>query len=103
MQECIKKILGSKTTTPITANDDIEHIIKIIKSPEDYSELLLKIVNERIQNEFKEQKRGFLSVLLGTWGASLLGNMLGRKGINRAGEGFIKARCGSKRSSIKGF
>ena len=66
MQECIKKILGSKATTPITANDDIERIIKIIKSPEDYSELLLKIVNERIQNEFKEQKRGFLGVLLGT-------------------------------------
>ena len=45
----------------------------------------------------------FLSMLLGTLGASLLGNMLAGKGINRAGEGFIRAGNGSKRSSIEDF
>ena len=46
-------------------------------------------------------KVGFLSMLLGTFAASLLGNMLVGKGINRAGEGFIRVGYGSKRSSIK--
>ena len=53
----------------------MEDIIKIIKSLED-SGLLLKGVTEIVQNEVKEQKRGFLSMLLGTLGASLLGNLL---------------------------
>ena len=57
--------------------------MKIVKSLEDDA-LLLKGVSEAIQNEAKEQKRGFLSVLLGTLVASLLGNMLASKGINRA-------------------
>ena len=60
--------------------------IKIVKSLED-SSLLLKGVTETVQKEVKEQKGGFLSVLLGTLGASLLGNFLSGKGINRAGEG----------------
>ena len=80
----------------------MEDIIKIIKSLED-SGLLLKGVSEPSQNEAKEQKAGFLSVLLGTLGASLLGNMLAGKGINRAGEGFIRAGYRSKRSSIKKY
>ena len=42
-------------------------------------------------------------MLLGTLGASLLGNMLAGKGINRAGEGFIRAAYGSKIYSIKDF
>ena len=74
--------------------------IKIVKSFED-SGLLLKGLSETIQNEAKEQKGGFLSMLLGILGASLLGNMLAGKRINRAGEGFIRAGYGSKRSSIK--
>ena len=65
------------------------------------SGLLLKEVSETIQNEVKEQKGGFFSMLLGTLGAILLGNMLAGKGINRAGEGFIRAGYGSKRSSVK--
>ena len=60
--------------------------MKIVKSPED-SGLLIKGVRERIQNEAKEQKGGFLNTLLGTLGASLLGNMLTGKGINRVGYG----------------
>ena len=75
--------------------------MKIIKSLE-YSGLLLKEVCETIQNEGKECKGGFLSMLLGALGTSLWGNILAGKGINRAG-GFIRAANGSKRSSIKDF
>ena len=73
----------------------MEDIIKIVKFLE-YSDLLLKGVSKTVQNEVKEQKGGFLSMLLRTLGASLLGNVLtgwgamaksqGR-GVNRAGKG----------------
>ena len=63
-------------------------IIKIVKSLED-SGLLLKGVTETVQNEVKEQKGEFL--LLGTLGASLLGNLVTGKGIYRAGEGIVRA------------
>ena len=53
----------------------MEDLIKIVKSLED-SGLLLKGVTESVQNEGKEQKGGFLSMLLGKVGASLLGNLL---------------------------
>ena len=66
----------------------MEDIIGIVKSLED-SGLLLKGVTETVQNEVKEQKGGFLSMLLSTLGASLLGNILAVKWINRAGEGAI--------------
>ena len=62
----------------------MEDIMKIVKSLED-SCLLLKRVSETIQNEAKDQKGGFLSMVLGTLGASLLGYMLAGKGITRAG------------------
>ena len=77
----------------------MEDIIKIVKSLED-SGLLLKGVSAIIQNETKEQKVGFFSVLLGTLGASSLGNMLAGKGINRAGEGFIRAGYGYKKEDF---
>ena len=73
----------------------MKDFIKIVKSLED-SALLLKGVSETIQNEAKEQKGGFLSMLLGTLGASLLGNILVGKGINRAGEGVIRVGYGNK-------
>ena len=85
---------ASHNTTLIISNDEMEDIIKIVKSLED-SGLLLKGVTETVQNEVKEQKGGFLSILLGTLGASLLGNFLARKGINRAGEECIRAGYGS--------
>ena len=62
----------------------MEDIMKIVKSLEDFV-LLLKGLSETIQNEAKEQKGGFLSMLLGTLGTSLLENMLVGKGVNRAG------------------
>ena len=99
MQEYIKKILGlgHNNTTLIISNDDIEDIVEIIKSLEDFG-LLLKGVTETVQNEVKEQKRGFLSVLLGTLGACLLGDLLvgniKGKGVLRAGEGVLRAGYG---------
>ena len=78
-------MLGSGNTTLIISNDEIR-IIKIIKSIED-SGLLLKGVTETVQNESKEQRGGFLTALLGTLGASLLGDLLISKGIYRAGKG----------------
>ena len=94
--------MASGTTTLIKSNDEMEDIIKIVKCLED-SGLLLKEVSETIQNEVEEQNGGFLSMLLGTLDASLLGNNLAGKRMNRAGEGFIRAGYGSKRSSIKDF
>ena len=67
----------------------MEGIIKIVKYLED-SALLLKRVSEAIQNEAKEQKQRFLSMLLDALGASLLGNILAGKEINRVGEGYIR-------------
>ena len=108
-----KKILGSGTTALIISNDEMEDIMKIVKSLED-SGLLLKRVNETIQNEAKEQKGRFFRMLLGTLVASLLGNMLAGKGINGArycykelqskgGKGIIRVGYRSKGSLIKDF
>ena len=104
--EIHKKILGSgNMTILIISNGEIEDIIKIVKSLE-YSGLLLKGVTETIRNKVKEQKRGFLSMLLGTFCPSLLGNLLtgpgvnrvGKgKGINRAGEGVLRAGYGNNK------
>ena len=55
---------------------------------------LLKGVSETIQNEAKKQKEKFLSIFLGTLGAGLLSNILADKGMNRAGEGFLRAGYG---------
>ena len=85
-----KKMFDSGTTTLIISNDEMNDIIKIVKSLED-SGVLLKGISETIQHEAKKQKRGFLSMLLGTVGASLLGNLLsGGKGVIRVGEGIKK-------------
>ena len=70
----------------------MDDLIKIVKSLED-SGLLLKGVTESVENEVKEQKGGFLSMLLGTLDSSLLGNLITGKGIHRArkGKGTVKA------------
>ena len=91
MQKYIKKILGSSkrpldsashNKTLTISNDEMEDIIKIVKSIED-SGLLLKRVSQTIQNEAKEQKGGFLSMLLSTLGTSLSRNILAGKRIIR--------------------
>ena len=77
-------------------------IIKIIEALEN-SGILLKGVTKTIENETKEQRGGFLSILLGTFGASLLGNLLtGGKGIVRAGDGIVRAGEGSVTSRASG-
>ena len=70
--------------------------MEIVQALQD-SGILLKGVSETIKNETKEQKGGFLSMLLGTLGASLLGNLITRKGTVRAGEGFLRAGEGIKK------
>ena len=74
-------------------------IMKIIEALEN-SGILLKGVTKAIENETKEQRGEFLSMLIGTLGASLLVNLLtGRKGIVRAGEGVIRAGEGVKKNN----
>ena len=80
-------------TTLIISNDEIEDITKTVKSLED-SGLLLKAVTETVQNEVKEQKGGFLSMLLGTLGASLLESLLTGKGAIATSNGWGVYRAG---------
>ena len=75
----------------------MEDLIKIVKPLED-SGLLLKAVTESVQNEVKWQRGGFLSMLLGTLGTSLLGNLLTGKGVNRKGKGIHRAGEGIVRA-----
>ena len=104
-----KKILGSghnNNTTLIISNNEMDNILKIVKSLEN-SGVLLKGVSETIQKGAKEQRGGLLSMLLSTSRASLLGDLLTKhlpgKGVIRGGEGVIRAGYGSKRSSLKIF
>ena len=95
-----KKIHGSWATKVagvklIIEQEDMKDVMKIIKALEN-SGILLKGVTKTIKNETKEQRGGFLSILLGTLGASLLGNLLsGGKGIMRAGDGIVRTGEGS--------
>ena len=78
----------------------MQDLLKIVKSLED-SGILLNGITETVKNEVKEQKCGFLSMFLGTLGASLLGDLLTKnlsdRGVIRAGEGTIRADYGSKK------
>ena len=80
MQEFKKKIHGPGATTLIISNEEMNDIMKIVQALED-SNILLKWVTKTIKNETKEQKGGFLSILLGTLGASLLVHLLTGKGF----------------------
>ena len=84
------KISGLGNTTLIISSKEM-NIINIVQALED-SNVLLKGVTKTIENETKEQKGGFLSMLLGTLGASLLGNLLTGKRIERAGYGNNKGK-----------
>ena len=99
-------MLGSGTTALIISKDEMDDILKVVKSLEN-SGVLLKGVSETLQYEAKEQRGGFLSMLLGTLGASLLGDVLSKglsgKGVIRAGEGTVRAGYGSKKASLKIF
>ena len=102
-----KKVHGSGTTTLIICNEEMNDIMKITQALED-SSILLKRVTKTIKNETKEQKGGFLSMILDTLCASLLGNLLAGKEIvragssrpsssasqNKKGKGIVRAGCG---------
>ena len=93
-----KKIHGSGVKL-IIEQKDMNDIMKFIEALEN-SDVLLKGVTKTIENETKEQRGGFLSMLLGTLGASLLGNLLtGGKGVVRAGDGIVHAGNGSKKKT----
>ena len=93
-----KKIHGSGVKL-IIEQEDMNDIIKIIKALEN-SGILLKGVTKTIKNETKEQRGGFLSMLLGTLGASLLGNLLTGKGMMRAGKVIVRAGEGAKKNPL---
>ena len=82
-----EKMFGSGTMTLIIWNVEMNEIMKIVKSLEE-SGLLIKGVSETIKSEANKQKGGFLSMLLGTSGAILLGNLLTGEGTIRAGQNF---------------
>ena len=95
----IQKKMRGKGVKLVNEQEDMNDIMKIFETLEN-SGILLKGVTKKIENETKEQRGGFLSMLLGTLGASLLGNLLtGGKGIVRAGEGVIRAGEGVKKKS----
>ena len=96
-----KKIVESGNHTAlIVSNDDMQDLLKIVKSLED-SDIISDGITETVKNEVKEQKGGFLSMLLGTLGASLLGDLLTKKLSGRvfirAGEGTVRGGYGSKK------
>ena len=104
-----KKIRGSGTAILITSNEEMNDIVQemeIVQALQD-SNILLKYVTKTIKNETKTQKGGFLSMLLGTLGPSLLGNLLAGKGIVRAGSGkrkgkeFVTTGSGNKKGKEK--
>ena len=78
----------------------MQDLLKIVKSLEDRG-ILLDEITETVKNKVKEQKGGFLSMLLGTLGVSLLGDLLTKnvsgRGVIRAGEGTIRAGYESKK------
>ena len=102
-----KKIHGSGTTTLIISSEEMNGILKIVQALED-SNILLEGTTKTIKNKTKEQKGGFLSMLLGALEATLLGNILSGKGVLRAGygsknlqskigRGIVKAGYGNKK------
>ena len=86
-----KKIHGSGTATLIISNEEMNDIMEIVQVLED-SNILLKGVNKSIKNETKEQKGGFLSMLVSTLGASMFGHLLSGKEIVKAGSGNKKGK-----------
>ena len=84
-------------TSLIISNEEMNDIMKIVKSP-DKSGSLIKGFSKPFKNESKQQKGGFLEMLLATLGASSLGNLLTVKATIRADEGTIRAAKGTIRA-----
>ena len=101
--EIENKIHGSGTTILIISNKEMNFIRKIVQALEE-SNFLLKGITKTIENETKEQKGGYLGMLLGILVAILLGNMLAEKRILRVGygkkveKGILRVGYGSKKN-----
>ena len=92
-----KKMYGSGNTISIISNDDLDDLIKIVTALEEH-DILLKGTSKIIKNNTKKQEGGFLSMLLGIFGASLIGNLLSGKGLYRTGKGMYRTGQGSKKN-----
>ena len=86
-----KKIFESGMTTLIISNDKMDNVKCQIVTSLEGAGLLIKGVSKKMKNEAKEQKDWFLGMLLGTFGASLLGTLLKCKGVVITGEAAIVA------------
>ena len=86
---------GSGNTILIISNNDTSDLIKTVTALEEH-DILLKGITKTIENETKERKGCFLSMLLGTLSASLLGNLLTGKGMYRIGQGMYRTGYGLK-------
>ena len=91
-----KKMYGSGNKTLIISSNDLNDLIKIATALEEH-DILLKGTTKTIKNNTKKQEGGFLSMLLATLGASLLGNLLTGKGLYRTGKGMYKTGQGLKK------
>ena len=91
-----KKMYGSGNTTLIISNDDLNDLIKIATTLEEH-DILLKGTTKTINNDTKKQEGGFLSMLLGTLGVSLLGNLLTERGLYRTGKEMYRTGKGLKK------
>ena len=92
-----EKSFGLGTTALIISIEEMNDIMKIVKSLEEFG-LLIKGVSKTTQNEEKEQKGGFLGIWLGILAASLLGSALTGKGVLSAAEGVVRAGEGTFRA-----
>ena len=103
-----RKIHSSGTTTLIILNEEMNHIMEIVEALKD-SNVLLERVTKTIKNETKKPKGGFSGILFGTLGAILLGSILAKKGIVRAGSGnkvgigILRAAYGNEINFLKLF
>ena len=94
-----RKVFAKKSSIDIKLSKN--QLFKMVQSGRVTSSSFTKnkiTLSEIIENEVKEQKSGFLSILLGTLDANFLGNILARKEINRAGERIVRAGYGNKKS-----
>ena len=94
-----KNIYGSGTTTLVISNEELNDILKIVQALEDQN-ILLKAVTKTIKNDMNNKKGGALGMLLGTLGASLLGNLLSEKGLYRSGEGLYRTGQGIEKKAL---
>ena len=97
--QVFKNTFGSETKTSIVSNEEMENIIKVIKSLK-ISGLLIKVVTQTIENETNKQRGGFFAVLLGIVSSTKWWNMSADKetiainqgrGVICAGEERIRA------------